>query len=403
MNIHRIPTSKGTRSVLTYWYQGTRYRPFLGINLSADKERDAALKIITAIHKNTAEKQVPRALSPESPTFGAFVPTYLQYLKAKRRDSDQRNEKALTLHLIPHFGSKRLADVRMEDGLVYLEKRRAEKAAEGTIERECAVLSAVLNLAVECEALDKNRLRRLPVPQYVKRERVAESWELQKIQKAASQEVWRVVILALQTGMRESKLIDIHEEWLVQRGDGLWLAPSPGRSSNKRVAKAIPLNDLARAALRCDLPRIGGRFFGRWKDANSFKHRWLETIERAGVHELHFHDLRHTFATWLLEAGVDYIVIEKLLGHRLPGTGDLYIHDWDSRLRDAVTRLAVLTEQKLREEIGVKKHEKAFQVPLEVPPSYVELIQNRVSSGKVVPRDRIELSTPAFSGLCSTN
>ena len=207
---------------------------------------------------------------------------------------------------------------------------------------------AVLNLAVECEALDKNRLRRLPVPQYVKRERVAESWELQKIQKAASQEVWRVVILALQTGMRESKLIDIHEEWLVQQGDGLWLAPSPGRSSNKRVAKAIPLNDLARAALRCDLPRIGGRFFGRWKDANSFKHRWLETIERAGVHELHFHDFRHTFATWLLEAGVDYIVIEKLLGHRLPGTGDLYIHDWDSRLRDAVTRLAVLTEQKLR-------------------------------------------------------
>ena len=198
--------------------------------------------------------------------------------------------------------------------------------------------------------------------------------------------------------MRESKLIDTHEEWLVQRGDGLWLAPSPGRSSNKRVAKAIPINDLARAALRCDLPRIGGRFFGRWKDANSFKHRWLETMERAGVHDLHFHDLRHTFATWLLEAGVDYIVIEKLLGHRLPGTGDLYIHDWDSRLRDAVTKLAVLTEQKLREEIG-KKHEKPFQVPL----SYLELIQNRVSGGKVVPRDRIELSTPAFSGLCSTN
>jgi integrase len=403
LNIHRIPTSKGIRSILTYWYQGARYRPVLGINLSIDKERKSALEVITAIHKNTAETQVPRSFPPDNSTFDAFVPTYLQYLKAKRRDSDQRNEKALTLHLIPHFGLKRLADVRIEDGLVYLEKRRAEKAAEGTIERECAVLSAVLNLAVECEVLDKNRLRRLPVPQYVKRERVAESWELQKIHQASSQEVWRVVILALQTGMRESKLIDVHEEWLIHREDGLWLAPSPGRSSHKRVAKAIPINDLARAALQCNLPRIGGRFFGRWKDANSFKHRWLETIERAGVHDLHFHDLRHTFATWLLEAGVDYIVIEKLLGHRLPGTGDLYIHDWDARLRDAVTRLAVLTEQKLREEIGVNKQKKSFQVPLEVPPSYLELIQNRVSSGKVVPRDRIELSTPAFSGLCSTN
>ena len=120
-----------------------------------------------------------------------------------------------------------------------------------------------------------------------------------------------MIILALQTGMRESKLIDIHEEWLVQRGDGLWLASSPGRSSNKRVVKAIPINDFARAALRCDLPRTGGRFFGRWKDVNSFKHRWLETIEWAGVHELYFHDLRHTFATWLLEAGVDYIVIKN--------------------------------------------------------------------------------------------
>ena len=43
------------------------------------------------------------------------------------------------------------------------------------------------------------------------------------------------------------------------------------------------------------------------------------------------------------------------------------------------------------------------QILIRVPPSYVELIQNRVSSGKMVPRDRIELSTPAFSGLCSTN
>ena len=68
--------------------------------------------------------------------------------------------------------------------------------------------------------------------------------------------------------------------------------------------------------------------------------------------------------------------------------------DWDARLRDAVTRLAVLTEQKLREEISAQKQEKAFQVP----PSYVELVQRRGSSGKMVPRDRIELSTPAFSG-----
>lgn len=77
--------------------------------------------------------------------------------------------------------------------------------------------------------------------------------------------------------------------------------------------------------------------------------------------------LNRSGCTWLAgtKAGastplsyVDYIVIEKPLGHRLPGTGDLCIHDWDSRLRDPVTRLAVLTEQKLREEIGAKRMKK---------------------------------------------
>ena len=97
-----------------------------------------------------------------------------------------------------------------------------------------------------------------------------------------------------------------------------------------------------------------------------------------------------------MQAGVEYVIIEKLLGHRLPGTGQLYVHDWDSRLREADPRLEAFTEAKLRKETGA-------QVPREVPPSYVEQSQNRVSAGKVVPRDRIELSTPAFSGLCSAN
>ncbi len=120
----------------------------------------------------------------------------------------------------------------------------------------------------------------------------------------------------LQIGMRENKLIEVHEEWLVQRGDRWWVVPSPGRTRIKGVPNSVPLNTLALESLRGDVPRIGGRFFGQWKDGNSFKHRWDGTYEREGVHDLHFHDLRHTFASWLMQAGGDYMVIEKLLGHR---------------------------------------------------------------------------------------
>ena len=230
----------------------------------------------------------------------------------------------------------------------------------------------------------------------MKRERVAESWELKKLQASAPPAVWRLVMLALQSGLRENKLIEIHEEWLVQRADGWWLVPAPGRSRIKGVPKAVPLNGLAYQALCGDVPRIGGRFFSQWKDGNSFKHRWDSTCERAGVHDLHFHDLRHTFATWLMQAGVDYVVIEKLLGHRLPGAGDLYLHHWDGRLRHAANRLETFT-------IRTFADETTDQLPLTATDCHLPHTNDLLSARNMVPRDRIELSTPAFSGLCSAN
>jgi hypothetical protein len=41
----------------------------------------------------------------------------------------------------------------------------------------------------------------------------------------------------------------------------------------------------------------------------------------------------------LLQAGIDYAVIEKLLGHRLHGMGEGSIHNWEHRLREAVLKL----------------------------------------------------------------
>jgi hypothetical protein len=111
------------------------------------------------------------------------------------------------------------------------------------------VLCWELNLAVDMDHLDKNRLKRLLLPEYVKRERVLEGWELLKIQEAASASVWRLVIAALQLGLREAKLIESHQEWLVQRGDGWWMVPSPERSKVKGVPKSVPLNGMAYEAL----------------------------------------------------------------------------------------------------------------------------------------------------------
>jgi integrase len=49
-------------------------------------------------------------------------------------------------------------------------------------------------------------------------------------------------------------------------------------------------------------------------------------MPRGGIQGLHFHDLRHTFATRLQWLGVDYEVRQALLGHKMPGMTADYSH-----------------------------------------------------------------------------
>jgi hypothetical protein len=107
-------------------------------------------------------------------------------------------------------------------------------------------------------------------------------------------------------------------------------------------------------------------------------------VKQAGVVDLHFHDLRHTFATRLQDQKVPYEIRQILLGHRMKGTTFDYSHGGKKLLRNAVKAV--------------------MQVPLVAP--FARLAFQGATSKlmmDMVPRDRIELSTPAFSGLCSAN
>ena len=54
------------------------------------------------------------------------------------------------------------------------------------------------------------------------------------------------------------------------------------------------------------------------------------------MQDLHFHDLRHTFATRLVHAGVDLYKVQRLLGHKSPNMTQRYAHHYPESLRDGV-------------------------------------------------------------------
>jgi len=61
--------------------------------------------------------------------------------------------------------------------------------------------------------------------------------------------------------------------------------------------------------------------------------------KRAGVENIKFHDLRHTFATRLVQSGEDIYKVAKLLGHRDISTTQRYAHHYPESLRDGVGAL----------------------------------------------------------------
>ena len=355
-------TKTGTAFDLYFRLKGQRYRPLLGYNLTKEQADEAAIAMIAKIQQGEPSASAPQSTSP---TFTDFLPLYWQTMHVKKRFDLARPESIIETHLLPRFGERRLDSLTAEDGLAYIMARLEAKAAPWTIRREWNVFMRILNLAVDFDKLDKNRLKRVELPDVATRERVGTTEELKAIKQKAEQrrlkkiaaheydpaEFWRIATIALNTGLREAKILEIDRIWMRKRDDGWWLILPPSRSRLKQTPREIPLNPAAYEALRGEIAHADGRIFRRWTPA-AFSIFWRRLSTEAKVTDLHFHDLRHTFATWLQNLGVPLEVRAALLGHRLRGMGSdqlggesmtaAYSHGgygWNQQLRQAVNLL----------------------------------------------------------------
>ncbi|MCS6262848.1 MAG: tyrosine-type recombinase/integrase [Nitrospira sp.] len=59
-------------------------------------------------------------------------------------------------------------------------------------------------------------------------------------------------------------------------------------------------------------------------------------LSKATIEDFYFHDLRHTFATTLVQSGIDLYKVQQLLGHKPPIMTQRYVHHYPESLRDGV-------------------------------------------------------------------
>ena len=323
----------------TYYY---RYRDGAKRLRMARIGRLADLPLATARAQAHAMRQmrleggdpcVERHRFSEMPTLAALVETrYLPYAKQHKR-SWATDESMLRLHLLPVFGAYRLNRIHRTDVLKLLQAVRQQGYAAGTCNRMLVLLKFVLNCAIRWDLMPPGNPCQgvAPFEDNGARERYLTTEELgrlfQELDTNANVQVGQVIRLLLLTGARKREVLDAR--W-SEIDLGRQLLTVPAARSKSKKPRYIPLSDAAMALLR-DLPRradIPWVFFNprTGKPPVSIFYAWDTIRNKVGLGDVRLHDLRHSYASFLVNAGRSLYEVQRLLGHHNPKVTMRYAH-----------------------------------------------------------------------------
>ena len=276
------------------------------------------------------------------------------YMAEKHHRSRQRDLFSLK-RLQPYFGGRSLVDLKRADVRGYVLSRRADGVVESTIKRELKLFSAAINyVRLEHDRPELvNPVQSLGLTGGEPRVRWISHAEASALLLAAGQfarrpHLMNFIRLALNTGCRKNELLGLEWARIDFRRRVLLLEAEHTKNGKRRL---IPLNDHALSAL-CDQLQWVERHVGRSRwvfsvgvDARltTLQNGFAAACSRAGIDDFRIHDLRHTFASWLVTAGVSLYVIKDILGHSSIAVTERYAHLAPDAGRSAVQLLLSVT------------------------------------------------------------
>jgi integrase len=208
------------------------------------------------------------------------------------------------------LGSLALSAITTEVVASYRNSRLKE-VTPNTVIRDLGVLSQVLTACrTEWGLPVTNAVREIRKPSAPPgRTRRLQAGELERLHEHLSPRMRAVVTFAIETGMRRSEIV------AMQWGDVDWERRTLRIPKTKTgVPRTIPLSRNGYAALQ-SLHEPGKT--GRVLDVpvHAVSHVFIRVCKRAGITDLHFHDLRHEATSRLFEKGLNVMEVASITGH----------------------------------------------------------------------------------------
>lgn len=319
------------------YYDGNKRRRELVATSKGEAKKIWAAKKLEIIR---GQQDVRPRIQPL--TFDQLMRRYKEYARTNKRGF--YNERYRLEQLAKRFGSRELSTFTSWDG-EELKSDGIKSLAPATVNRSLGNFKNVMSMAVEWGFLYQNPLASVKLLRVPKRlERILTKDEEVRFLAACDQvrapHLRPCAVLALNTGMRKGEILGLRWEQVDFTNRVITIYNGKTEQSDR----ALPMND-AVFALMLNLRRERtGEFVFPSPQKKDERIRDLKTgfsraVRLARIPHLRFHDLRHTFATRIVRAGVDLITLQHLLGHSTIKMTARYAHSLADDKIAAVKRL----------------------------------------------------------------
>jgi len=267
-------------------------------------------------------------------TFDDLAARYLSDYAEK-----EKNNPATDKYRLPpisrSLGRTKLAEITRTMILEHRAHRLKDGCSKSTTNRELALLSKMFNWAEEqgySRGNPAKGIKKFSEADAIRTRVLSKKEEAGLIEELAPH-VRPIALAALNTGLRYRELLNL--PWKNVDLEKNRLKVERTKSGKARI---VPINSLLHELFdRLKLLRANG--LGRIFPFKSVRTAFENACRRAKIEDFHFHDLRRTFGTRLLEKGVDIVTISKLLGHSSVLVTQRYLHPSDALSDEAVEKL----------------------------------------------------------------
>jgi integrase len=309
------------------------------------------------------------------PQFRVAMEEFLNWSKHEHVEHPRTHQRYRTSSkaLLKFFGPKQLNDISTEDVERFKLRRSDEigcrtkrKLRPATVNREIACGKAMFNFIAKGNVALQNPFRGVRLlAENNEQTRVLSYEEQAKYLNAASQPLRDIAVLMLETGMRPEEVCRISRENVhLERG---YVFNPWGKT--KAAKRRVPLTNAALAVLRSRLARDTGCFlFPHAKTADrpmvKVNNAHDRAVRKSRVAKFRLYDLRHTFATRAVMAGVDLVTLAAILGHSRIQMVLRYAHPSEQHQAEAMKRVEAFSANQQVAEFE-KKAQQSLQIPLQ--------------------------------------